>query len=208
MSSSSLAVSVPDNNNNDNNNNNNNNNNKRVVVAEMHLIITNISKRANVRALIQTAAAMHCASVLVVGQKSLDLQSPGGRDLPNSLQEIVGTTNDCLAIRRFATWEECVQHLKDRRIQLVGVEIHPDARSIDSFLEDDVVVDTAFVMGNEGTGLHVKQMQSCDAFVRIPQYGGGTASLNVYVAASIVLHRFHHWQQRQVHQGTESVAKR
>ena len=30
----------------------------------------------------------------------------------------------------------------------------------------------------------------CDFFVYIPQYGGGTASLNVTVAASIVLHHF------------------
>jgi hypothetical protein len=30
----------------------------------------------------------------------------------------------------------------------------------------------------------------CDFFVYIPQYGGGTASLDVIVAASIVLHHF------------------
>ena len=30
----------------------------------------------------------------------------------------------------------------------------------------------------------------CDFFVYIPQYGGGTASLNVTVAASIVLQHF------------------
>ncbi len=36
-------------------------------------------------------------------------------------------------------------------------------------------------------------MDACDAFVYIGQYGTGTASLNVAVAASIVLHHFALW---------------
>ena len=52
---------------------------------------------------------------------------------------------------------------------------------------------TAFMMGNEGQGLSERHIQLCDSFVYIPQYGGGTASLNVAVAASIVLHQFAVW---------------
>lgn len=52
---------------------------------------------------------------------------------------------------------------------------------------------TAFLFGNEGTGLSQKECEVCDFFVYIPQYGGGTASLNVTVAASIVLHHFGVW---------------
>ncbi|VAH14122.1 unnamed protein product [Triticum turgidum subsp. durum] len=44
-----------------------------------------------------------------------------------------------------------------------------------------------------GTGLSQKECEVCDFFVYIPQYGGGTASLNVTVAASIVLHHFGVW---------------
>ncbi|BBG93251.1 tRNA/rRNA methyltransferase SpoU family protein [Prunus dulcis] len=44
-----------------------------------------------------------------------------------------------------------------------------------------------------GTGLSAKELEICDFFVYIPQYGGGTASLNVTVAASIVLHQFGVW---------------
>ena len=36
-------------------------------------------------------------------------------------------------------------------------------------------------------------MKLCDGFVKIAQFGGGTASLNVAVAAGIVLHRFYEW---------------
>ena len=38
-----------------------------------------------------------------------------------------------------------------------------------------------------------KQMTLCDRFVYIPHFGGGTASLNVTVAASIIFHRFAEW---------------
>ena len=37
------------------------------------------------------------------------------------------------------------------------------------------------------------QVAICDDFVYIPQHGGGTASLNVTVAASIVLQSFALW---------------
>lgn len=52
---------------------------------------------------------------------------------------------------------------------------------------------TAFIMGNEGDGLSEQQKGICDSFVYIRQYGAGTASLNVTVAASIVMHHFGLW---------------
>ena len=41
--------------------------------------------------------------------------------------------------------------------------------------------------------MNASQMAICDDFVYIPQYGGGTASLNVTVAASIILQSFALW---------------
>jgi tRNA C32,U32 (ribose-2'-O)-methylase TrmJ len=42
-------------------------------------------------------------------------------------------------------------------------------------------------------GLSSRQKKLCDGFVYIPQHGPGTASLNVAVAAGIVLHHFAVW---------------
>lgn len=39
-----------------------------------------------------------------------------------------------------------------------------------------------------------QQKSCCDSFVYISQHGGGTASLNVTVAASIILHRYAGWR--------------
>ena len=53
---------------------------------------------------------------------------------------------------------------------------------------------TRLVIGcMQGTGLSQQQLKLCDSFVYIPQYGQGTASLNVTIAASIVLHQFAVW---------------
>ena len=38
-----------------------------------------------------------------------------------------------------------------------------------------------------------KQKSLCDGFVYIPQYGSGTASLNVNVATGIVLNSYTRW---------------
>ena len=45
----------------------------------------------------------------------------------------------------------------------------------------------------QGSGLSADEVAACDALVYIPQHGPGTASLNVAVAASVVLHHFAVW---------------
>ncbi len=47
----------------------------------------------------------------------------------------------------------------------------------------------------QGLGLSQKQKEICDHYTIIPQYGVGTASLNVAVAATIVFHHFAVWAQ-------------
>jgi tRNA G18 (ribose-2'-O)-methylase SpoU len=161
-------------------------------VPRMYLVVSNISKRPNIRSLLRTAAAFGCSGVFVVGQRQFDM-SPDGTDLPGQIKNCIRQGR--MVIRRFDKWHECVRYLKEHNIQLVGVEIDQDAQNINDFVAQEPTTDVAFLMGNEGHGLNSKQMESCEAFVVIPQYGGGTASLNVNVAASIVLHRFHEYQQ-------------
>ena len=59
----------------------------------------------------------------------------------------------------------------------------------------------------QGDGLSPQQEAICDGFVYIPQYGPGTASLNVTVAASIVLHSFALWAgyQERTREGVKFV---
>lgn len=176
-----------------------------------YLIIANISKRKNVQLLLQTAAAFDCSTVFVAGQRKFDFE-PTGTDVPSQLKHHIASGK--MEIVRFEKLQECVAHIKGMkgsieastsspssalpsedakgRVKIIGVEI--DDSSVD--LEGEPFEgDVAFMMGNEGQGMNSKQMSVCDGFIRIAQYGAGTASLNVSVAASVVLHRFFHWSR-------------
>jgi 23S rRNA (guanosine2251-2'-O)-methyltransferase len=54
----------------------------------------------------------------------------------------------------------------------------------------DYGVPTAFVLGGEGKGLHEQVRKHCDLLLRIPM-AGKISSLNVSVAAGIVLFEWH-----------------
>ncbi|KAF4320348.1 hypothetical protein BBO99_00005791 [Phytophthora kernoviae] len=126
-----------------------------------------------------SASAFGVKEVFVVGQKKFDLEE----------QEPFIRTLSC-QVTRLPTLRDCRQHCQERGIRIVGVEIMNDAKSI---AERPFSGDTAFIMGNEGSGMNSAQVAICDDFVYIPQHGGGTASLNVTVAASIILQSFALW---------------
>jgi len=79
---------------------------------------------------------------------------------------------------------------------LVGIEIDTCAKNISTRPFSDK---TIFVLGNEGAGMTQQTMDDCDEIVYIPQYGKGTASLNVATAAAIVLHHFAEWARYPAH---------
>eukprot|EP00877_Chromochloris_zofingiensis_P001942 jgi/Chrzof1/11749/Cz06g08090.t1 len=116
---------------------------------------------------------------------------------------------DYVSMRYFPTIEACCSYLKDTQgCTILGVEIEGSAKAVH---QHPFTGNTAFMLGNEGQGLSDKQMRLCDGFVYIPQYGSGTASLNVTVAASIVLHHFAVWADytERLRQGAKfAVAER
>ena len=185
---------------------------KQQYQLQLHLVIANIQKRRNVQALIGTALAFGVSHIHVVGLPSLDFNPDSPQNsLPALLrQALVITANDDdysttaavpgqAVLRRFAKWKDVVTHLQKHDIPLVGVEIDARAVSVDELLttlggQQQQQQHLALVMGNEGQGLQPHQMADCQHLVRLPQYGSGTASYNVYVAASLVLHRLHQYQ--------------
>lgn len=144
---------------------------------ESYLLVHNVAKRHNLGTLARSATAFGVTEIILVGRKDFNAFGSHGATLH-------------LQFRHFHTLPEAVKYLKAKDVLICGVEItegaakvhkHPFSRS------------TAFVLGNEGSGLSDKEMEVCDFFVYIPQNGPGTASLNVTVAASIVLHQFAVW---------------
>jgi tRNA(Leu) C34 or U34 (ribose-2'-O)-methylase TrmL len=95
--------------------------------------------------------------------------------------------HDFVNFRHFPRLEDMRAYLKGKGVEIIGVEICEGAQPVHT---RPFTGPTAFMMGNEGDGFSEKQMEYCDRFVYIAQHGPGTASLNVAVAASIVLHQF------------------
>ncbi|KAF1774569.1 Alpha/beta knot methyltransferase [Phytophthora cactorum] len=124
-----------------------------------------------------SASAFGVKEVFVVGQKKFDLQE----------QEPFLSSLSC-RVTRVATLKDCRALCQERGIRIVGVEIMHDAKSI---ADQPFSGDTALSWAT--SGMNSAQVAICDDFVYIPQYGGGTASLNVTVAASIILQSFALW---------------
>ena len=88
-----------------------------------------------------------------------------------------------LRVKKFDYLHECVEYVHDvLKASICGVEIVDSARDLE---DDPFDGDTAIMMGNEGSGMNQKQINACDYFVRIAQYGGGKQPLvNTLIASA------------------------
>eukprot|EP01040_Poterioochromonas_malhamensis_P005802 gene5802-6242_t len=139
--------------------------------SKRYLIIANVSKKHNVMNLVNAARAYDFCPIMV-----------GGINLYNSLPE---------EFRHGLTWLESLNLLKEmmtkEHVSIVGIEICQESVNL---LEFQLPENIAIMPGNEGTGLNKYQRQISDHLVYIPHYGEGTASLNVHIATSLVLHHY------------------
>jgi tRNA(Leu) C34 or U34 (ribose-2'-O)-methylase TrmL len=93
-------------------------------------------------------------------------------------------------VRHFQTLQLAKAWFVERKISVCGIEIGGESVDVTTH---PFKGDTAFVLGNEGSGMTDAAKAVCDHFVYIKHFGQGTASLNVTVAGSIVLHHFAQW---------------
>jgi len=127
--------------------------------------------------LIRSAVAFGVSQIIVIGKSQLTTH--GNQN-----------TVKFMRFERFDNVQECREHLKSKGFEIIGVEIGENSADVTTH---PFAPKTAFLFGNEGTGISPTAAAICDRFVFIPQFGMGTASLNVTVAASIVLHHFAQW---------------
>ncbi|KAL8171330.1 hypothetical protein V2J09_023134 [Rumex salicifolius] len=147
---------------------------------ESYVVVHNIAKRHNVGTLARSATAFGVTELILVGRR--DFNAFGSH----------GSTSH-VRFRHFHSLLDARNYLKEKDCDICGVEITDTAVAVN---QHPFRKNTAFLLGNEGTGLSTKEYEICDFFIYIPQYGCGTASLNVTVAASIVLHHFAGYPER------------
>ena len=96
-----------------------------------------------------------------------------------------------------------LEELKDLGVWTVGLA--GEAR--DGYDEIDLTLPTAIVLGAEGAGLRRLVRERCDRLVSIPM-AGAVASLNVSVAAGIVLFEAERQRGFRRHKGQPPIARR
>ena len=144
---------------------------------ECRIIVHNIGKKNNIGNITRSAVAFGVTQTILCGEKKA---STHGHQ----------NTRKYMRFEHFPTLAACRTHLKEAGFSIIGVEIGDNSKDVTTH---PFTGPTAFIFGNEGTGLHATAAAICDSLVYIPQYTPGTASLNVSVAASIVLHHFALW---------------
>lgn len=142
-----------------------------------YLLVATLNKRLNIGMSVRSAVAFGCAEVLVAGNR--DVSTFGDQ----------GTLRHT-RLRHFDRLRDAVAWCRSRGITVCGMEICEGAQPVQMH---PFLGPTAFLAGSEGGGLDAAHKALCDHFVYVPQHGNGTASLNVTVATSIVLHHFATW---------------
>mmetsp|Transcript_55294 Transcript_55294/g.140253 ORF Transcript_55294/g.140253 Transcript_55294/m.140253 type:complete len:243 (+) Transcript_55294:60-788(+) len=163
-------------------------------MPKSYLLLFNVGKRQNFGTLLRSACAFGVSEVFVVGAKKLATfgnQGTAGYSPERYFDTLETAKADCVA----------------RGIRICGIEIDESARPVQ---EHPFSGPTAFMLGNEGIGMSPQQRAACNFFVYIPQHSGATASLNVAIAGSIVLHHFALWARlpEQARSGEKYVLDR
>jgi 23S rRNA (guanosine2251-2'-O)-methyltransferase len=150
----------------------------------LHVVLDGVEDPHNLGAIIRTAHAAGAAAVVVPERRAAGVTDTVARAAAGALSY--------LPVVRVTNVSRALEELKEYGYWIYGL----DERGAQTYDAVEFVAPTALVLGGEGHGLHQKVAQRCEVLVRIPlagEGGVGVASLNVSVAAGVVLFE---WKRR------------
>jgi tRNA (guanosine-2'-O-)-methyltransferase len=101
-----------------------------------------------------------------------------------SLKDVSKSAHKWLNIVEHQTVHDAIKTLKRDGYRICVSSLNPEARNLS---EIDISTKTAFVFGNEHSGISAEMSEAADEFFTIPMYGF-VESINVSVAAAVVAH--------------------
>jgi 23S rRNA (guanosine2251-2'-O)-methyltransferase len=146
----------------------------------LHVVLDGVEDPHNLGAIIRTAHAAGAAAVVIPERRASGLTETAARAAAGALAY--------LPVVRVTNISRALETLKQRGYWIYGL----DERGPERYDQADFAAPTALVLGGEGRGLHQNVARHCDHLVSIPM-AGGVASLNVSVAAGVVLFE---WRRR------------
>ena len=99
-------------------------------------------------------------------------------------REIAMGAQKWVNIDRHNSTKECINNLKENGYQIIATTPHNNSAELKDF---DISKKSAFFFGKEKEGLSDIVLDAADGYLKIPMYGF-TESLNISVAAAIILH--------------------
>jgi 23S rRNA (guanosine2251-2'-O)-methyltransferase len=147
----------------------------------LHVVLDGIEDPHNLGAIVRTAHAAGAAAVVIPERRAVGLTETVARAAAGALAYV--------PVVRVANLNRALEELKRRGYWIYGL----DEKGPETYDRIDYSAPTAFVLGAEGHGLHEQVARHCDFLVRIPLAPEGVASLNVSVAAGVVLFE---WRRR------------
>jgi 23S rRNA (guanosine2251-2'-O)-methyltransferase len=139
------------------------------------VVLDGIEDPHNLGAILRTADAAGADGVVIPERRAVGVT-------PTVTKASAGASEH-LPIAKVTNIARTVEELKDRNLWIVGL----DERGTQTYDSLDYNMDCAVVLGAEGKGVHELVRKKCDFLVSIPMLGK-VASLNVSVAAAVVLY--------------------
>jgi RNA methyltransferase, TrmH family len=140
-----------------------------------------VGNPGNLGAIFRTCEAVGCAGIILLGNTTEPFH-------PAAVRASTGALFSQQLVR--ASFEEFARWKQERSLAVVGTTVTAahEMRAV-SYPRPLVLL-----MGSERLGLSAAQQEICDLLVRIPMVGSGD-SLNLAVAASVVLYEIFHQQR-------------
>jgi 23S rRNA (guanosine2251-2'-O)-methyltransferase len=147
----------------------------------LHIVLDGIEDPHNLGAIVRTAHAAGASAIVIPERRAAGLTEVVARAAAGALAY--------LPVVRVTNVNRSLETLKESGYWIYGL----DERGEHVYDQVNFNAPTAIVLGGEGKGLHEHVAKHCDFLVRIPMPAGGVASLNVSVAAGIMLFE---WRRR------------
>lgn len=158
--------------------------NEVIQAARLLALLDGVEDPHNLGAIIRTAHAAGADAVVVPGRRSSPLTETVNRAAAGALEH--------LPVARVTNIAQTLERLKQNGFWIYGL----DERGSERYDKVKYASPAAIVLGSEGKGLHQNVQKHCDVLVRIPM-AGAVSSLNVSVAAGVVLFEWRRQQARE-----------
>jgi 23S rRNA (guanosine2251-2'-O)-methyltransferase len=152
--------------------------------ARLLVVLDGVEDPHNFGAIVRTAHAAGAAAVIVPERRAAPLTETVSKAAAGALEYV--------PVVRVTNVSRTLEELKEQHFWVYGL----DERGQQIYDRVDFAVPTAIVLGAEGSGLHENVKKHCDLLLNIPM-AGAVSSLNVSVAAGIVLFEWGKQQRRE-----------